>query len=172
MALLRGPMVLAADLAPADQPWEGDAPALVGSDLLAAVTPVSLEQAVFKTTGVGRPDDLTFKPFYAQWERRSAVYFNRYDEVLQVSNVKRAGVADRAGRIGLPENAPPSTVNVDCSRHFETIRRPGDDPLAEASWSHGWYFTDQNFYSDFAETLRGAVDRVVIAGRSPLTACS
>jgi esterase/lipase superfamily enzyme len=94
-------------------------------------------------------------------------YFNRYDEVLQVSNVKRAGVADRAGRIGLPENAPPSTVNVDCSRHFETIRRPGDNPLAQASWSHGWYFTDQNFYSDFAETLRGAVDRVVIAGRSP-----
>jgi pimeloyl-ACP methyl ester carboxylesterase len=94
-------------------------------------------------------------------------YFNRYDEVLQVSNVKRAGVADRAGRIGLPENAPPSTVNVDCSRHFETIRRPGDNPLAQASWSHGWYFTDQDFYSDFAETLRGAVDRVVIAGRSP-----
>ena len=94
-------------------------------------------------------------------------YFNRYDEVLQVSNVRRAGVADRAGRIGLPENAPPSTVNVDCSRHFETIRRPGDNPLAQASWSHGWYFTDQNFYSDFAETLRGAVDRVVIAGRSP-----
>lgn len=80
VAVLRGPMVLAADLAPADQNWEGDAPALVGQDLLAGFTPVSAEQAVFRTTGIGRPGDLTFKPFYAQWERRSAVYFNRYDE--------------------------------------------------------------------------------------------
>lgn len=80
VAVLRGPMVLAADLAPADQPWDGDAPALVGADLLAGIAPVSAEQAVFRTTGVARPGDLVFKPFYAQWERRSAVYFNRYDE--------------------------------------------------------------------------------------------
>jgi esterase/lipase superfamily enzyme len=87
-------------------------------------------------------------------------YFNLYDEVLQISNVKRAGVEPRVGRVGLPDNAPTTTVNVDCSTHFDTIRRPGD-----ASWSHSWYFTDSNFYADLAETLLGAVDRTVIAGR-------
>jgi len=93
-------------------------------------------------------------------------YFNRYDEVLQISNIKRAGVVPRAGRVGLPDNAPANTVNVDCSAHFNTIRRPGDDPLEAAKWSHSWYFTDADFYTDLAETLRGAVDRAVIAGRS------
>ena len=92
-------------------------------------------------------------------------YFNRYDEVLQISNVKRAGVEPRVGRVGLPDNAPANTVNVDCSAHFDTIRRPGDDPIAAASWSHSWYFTDAKFYADLAETLLGAVDRIVIADR-------
>jgi esterase/lipase superfamily enzyme len=94
-------------------------------------------------------------------------YFNQYDEVLQVSNVKRAGVADRAGRVGLPDNAPANTVNVNCSAHFATIRRPDDGLLAAAKWSHSWYFTDANFYTDLAGTLRGRVDRAVVAGRTP-----
>jgi pimeloyl-ACP methyl ester carboxylesterase len=92
-------------------------------------------------------------------------YFNLYDEVLQISNAKHAGVEPRVGRVGLPSNAPATTVNVDCSAHFDTIRRPGDNPVAAASWSHSWYFTDANFYADLAETLRGAVDRTVITGR-------
>ncbi len=92
-------------------------------------------------------------------------YFNLYDQVLQISNVKRAGVAPRVGRVGLPDNSPENTVNVDCSARFAIVRRPDDNPVAAASWSHCWYFADQNFFSDFAETLRGAVDRTVIAGR-------
>jgi DUF1680 family protein len=80
IAILRGPMVLAADLAPADQPWTGDVPALVGADLIGAFTPVDAQAAVYRTNGVGRPGDMTFKPFYAQWSRRSAVYFNRYSD--------------------------------------------------------------------------------------------
>jgi pimeloyl-ACP methyl ester carboxylesterase len=92
-------------------------------------------------------------------------YFNRYDEVLQISNVKRAGVEPRVGRVGLPDNAPANTVNVDCSAHFDTIGRPGDDPITAASWSHSWYFTDAKFYADLAETLLGTVDRTVIADR-------
>jgi hypothetical protein len=92
-------------------------------------------------------------------------YFNRYYEVLQISNVKRAGVEPRAGRVGLPDNAPANTVNVDCSSHFNTIRRSGDGPVEAASWSHSWYFTDTTFYADLAQTLLGAIDRAVIAER-------
>jgi hypothetical protein len=91
--------------------------------------------------------------------------FNSYDEALQISNVKRAGVEPRAGRVGLQDNAPANTVNVDCSAHFDTIRRPGDSLIDAASWSHSWYFVEGNFYADLAETLLGAVDRIVIADR-------
>jgi uncharacterized protein len=64
IALLRGPMVMAADLGPADQPFNGDTPVLVGT---------STEDAVNKAT-------LPLKPFYSQYERRSAVYFPRLTE--------------------------------------------------------------------------------------------
>ncbi len=94
-------------------------------------------------------------------------YFNRYDEVLQISNAKRAGVEERVGRIGLPQGAPSSTVNVDCSGRFAALP-PSDplDPIKAAEFSHGWYFSDANFYRDLAQTLKGAVDRNVVAMRT------
>jgi hypothetical protein len=80
VALLQGPMVLAADLGPSDKPFEGPAPALVGADLLAALEPVSAGSGVYRTRGAGRPADLELKPFYSQWERRTAVYFPRFTD--------------------------------------------------------------------------------------------
>jgi esterase/lipase superfamily enzyme len=90
-------------------------------------------------------------------------YFNRYDEVLQISNAKRAGVAPRVGRVGLPANAPPKTVNVDCSDVYASLPKP--DPIDALSFSHSWYFTTPRFYDDLAQTLFGGQDRLVIAGR-------
>jgi DUF1680 family protein len=80
IALVRGPLVLAADLGAADQPFDGAAPALVGANLLAAVEPVDPSQAVYRTVGVGRPGDMRFSPFYRNYDRRSAVYFSRYTD--------------------------------------------------------------------------------------------
>ena len=94
-------------------------------------------------------------------------YFNKFDEVLQISNVKRAGVEPRAGRVGLPPDAPRKCVNVDCSAHFASLPPPPGGPMATIPWSHGWYFADATFHADLAATLRGAVDRTVIATRQP-----
>lgn len=80
VALLRGPMVLAADLGPADEKWDATDPAMVGENLLAGFSPVSVEKATYASHGVLRPADLTFVPFYSQYERRSAVYFKRFTE--------------------------------------------------------------------------------------------
>ncbi|MDE2181607.1 MAG: glycoside hydrolase family 127 protein [Alphaproteobacteria bacterium] len=80
VAVLRGSMVMAADLAPADKPFDGVAPALVGEDLLAGFAPVSVADGIYRSTGIARPADLIFKPFYAQYDRRCAIYFNRYSE--------------------------------------------------------------------------------------------
>lgn len=79
-ALLRGPMVMAADLGPADQPFHGLTPALVGADILTSFKLLDRQQAVYRSYGSGRPDDMRFQPFYAQYERRSATYFNYYSD--------------------------------------------------------------------------------------------
>ena len=81
VAILRGPMVLAADLGPTSQPWDSPDPALVGEDLLGGFSSANLQKVSYKTRGVVRSDDLTFVPFYSQYDRRSAVYFKRFTEV-------------------------------------------------------------------------------------------
>ncbi len=80
VAVLRGPLVLAADMGPATTPWQGVEPALVGDNVLAAFTPVAGAAGTFAAKGVGRPGDLTFVPFYRQYDRRSAVYFRQFSE--------------------------------------------------------------------------------------------
>jgi DUF1680 family protein len=81
IAILRGPMVLAADLAAASENWDSPDPAMVGEDLLGGFKPAAnVERVSYNAHGVARPADLTFLPFYSQYERRSAVYFKRFTE--------------------------------------------------------------------------------------------
>ncbi|SEN68682.1 hypothetical protein SAMN05192583_3311 [Sphingomonas gellani] len=80
VAVLRGPMVLAADLGSNDAKWEGADPALVGADLLAGFTPTDAGKGLYATRGIVRPADLAFVPFYRQYQRRSAVYFKTFSD--------------------------------------------------------------------------------------------
>ncbi|WP_303827930.1 glycoside hydrolase family 127 protein [Asticcacaulis taihuensis] len=132
VALLRGPMVLTADLGAAEDKWEGDAPALVGADLLAGITAVSVEQAVYKTNGIGRPGDMTFKPFYAQWERRNATYFSKYNDAewaeAQVAyKAEQARLKDEAARsvdvMHLGEMQPERDHNLKSEISYPVIYR-------------------------------------------------
>lgn len=92
-------------------------------------------------------------------------YANPYDEVLQLSNVKRIGVAPRVGRVGMPTDSPPSAVNVDCGAYYESAAEaPPPAALAEVR-SHSWYFGDPVFTEDLAQTLNGNIDRGVIRTR-------
>ena len=95
VAVLRGPMVLAADLGPAAESFEAVAPALVGGDLLAGFRAVEPIKATYRAAGIGRPGDLNFGPFYCQYERRSAVYFRRFSDA-QWETEKAAFVAEQA----------------------------------------------------------------------------
>lgn len=79
VAIMRGPMVMAADLAPTTADWDSPDPAMVGENLLSGFTPVpNVERVAYNAHGVVRPTDLTFVPFYSQYDRRSAVYFKRF----------------------------------------------------------------------------------------------
>jgi pimeloyl-ACP methyl ester carboxylesterase len=90
-------------------------------------------------------------------------YSNPMDAALSLSNVKRVGVSPRVGRVGLPANRPGKAVEVDTGPYFKA-NRDKFDGLANAS--HTWYFDDDVFYKDAFETLRGDVDRNMIAARS------
>jgi DUF1680 family protein len=85
VAVMRGPMVVAADLGSADQPFEAAAPALVGADLLADFKAVDVQQAVYRAESIARPTALTFSPFYKNYHRRSAVYFRRFTDAEWVN---------------------------------------------------------------------------------------
>ena len=103
VSVLRGPLVLAADLGPNEQKWERADPALVGADLLSGFSPVAADRAIYGTRGVVRPADLNFVPFYRQYERRSAVYFKRFTEAAWQSeeasyNAEQARLKDLAAR--------------------------------------------------------------------------
>ena len=81
VAIIRGPMVLAADLGPVERDYDpAAAPALVGSDILAGLKPVAGQVAVYRSSGIGRPGDMNFGPFYNAYRRRSAVYFRRFTD--------------------------------------------------------------------------------------------
>jgi len=76
VAVLRGPLVLAADLGEASAEWHDADPALVGDAPLHGFVAKDIAQARYGTQGVARPADLEFVPFYRQYRRRSAVYFH------------------------------------------------------------------------------------------------
>lgn len=80
VAVVRGPMVMAADLGPAEMEFTGVEPAMVGDNPLAAFKPMVSDRPRYQTTGIVRPGDRMFVPFYSQYDRRSAVYFKRFTE--------------------------------------------------------------------------------------------
>ena len=80
LAVLKGPVVLAADLGPSSQPYDGTAPALVARDPLTGFVPVAPTLGQYRTKGIGKPADLSFAPFFQQRDRRTAVYFATFDE--------------------------------------------------------------------------------------------
>jgi DUF1680 family protein len=79
VAFVNGPVVLAADLGPADAPtFEGLPPALV-ADSPAAAAATTASRHRFALPGA-RPGGLSLVPFYRQYDRRSAVYFPIFTE--------------------------------------------------------------------------------------------
>lgn len=95
-------------------------------------------------------------------------YYNRFDAVLQVSNVKRVGLSPRVGRVGLPLLAPAKGVDVDCSARFEDLRQAEELDHGDVNAGHNFYFNDPTFYKDLAATLLGRVDRIALPTRAPL----
>jgi DUF1680 family protein len=79
VALLHGPVALAADLGPAGEtPYGGQAPVLVSDDLAGAIHREPGEEPTYRIGAAARPGPLALRSFAAQHERRTAVYFRRF----------------------------------------------------------------------------------------------
>lgn len=101
-------------------------------------------------------------------------YFSHADSVLKLSNVKRAGVAARAGRVGMPEAVPRRAVDIDCSVYHQALLaspalQATDQPQGFlGNQDHSWYIGNKVFTLDLFETLKGDLDHSIIASRSPI----
>jgi len=91
-------------------------------------------------------------------------YYNPFDGILSLSNVKRVGVSPRLGRIGLPENHPQKAVNVNCGNYYKS-QEPKFKKAKMKNPGHIWYFFDQTLMADVYHTVMGEVDREFIPGR-------
>lgn len=85
VAVMYGPLVLAGDLGPENDPKAGElmyVPVLMADSRNPAdwMEAVPGESNTFKTKNVGRPRDVVFKPFYRTHERRYSVYFDLFNE--------------------------------------------------------------------------------------------
>lgn len=74
VAFVHGPLVLAADLGPADAPFDQLPPALIETDPAQAIERVPGERFHYRLSGA-LPAAVTLKPFFDQYDRRTAVYF-------------------------------------------------------------------------------------------------
>ena len=92
---------------------------------------------------------------------RLTCYSNRHDGVLALSNVKRAGVKPRAGRVGLPDDAPSKAVNVECGDYWTTIPK---SQRVIGNREHSWHIGDPVFTRDMIDTMNG-IDREVMETR-------
>lgn len=85
VAFLYGPLVLAGDLGPEDDPKSADpfyVPVFVTQDRNPNTwtQPVEGKANTFRTVHTGRPTDIELKPFYQIHERRYSVYFDLFSE--------------------------------------------------------------------------------------------
>ncbi|WP_298091823.1 DUF6805 domain-containing protein, partial [uncultured Sphingomonas sp.] len=74
VAFTYGPLVLAADMGPADAQFEGVGPALVTAAAATGALAPAGGAGQFRAVGALN-EALTFKPFFSQYDRRAAVYF-------------------------------------------------------------------------------------------------
>lgn len=73
-AFVSGPLVLAADLGPAEEPFEAAAPVLVGQGNPAGLLQAEGGRPHAFTALTGQGAEARFVPFFSQYDRRTAVY--------------------------------------------------------------------------------------------------
>lgn len=145
LAFLHGPLVLAADLGPADQPYDQPTPALVSPNPLQTLKPVDAAQHVFRTEGT-KPQELTLRPFFNQYDRRTAVYFPIFTqtewaaerEVFLTAQAEKAALEKRTVDVVFLGEMQPERDHNFRSNHSDLLSWQGHSGR-QAWWGEGNY---------------------------------
>ena len=105
--------------------------------------------------------------WFNKYVGRTTTYSNRFDSVLKISDLKNGEPTPRAGRVGLPVDAPDSFCNVDCSDLFNSLDL-GLGAKINPATPHCFYFDQDAFWRDAVLTLEGGIDRHVIPTRAAI----
>lgn len=153
VALLDGPLVLAADLGAAGDAgddFDGVAPALAGEKLLEDLEPVPGERLAYRTRATGRPRQLLFKPFYSQHERRTAVYFRRFDDAGWRRHLAANAAAEEAQKALDARSVDFLVLGEEASEKAHRLESKISYPVAY----RGWKGRDARSGGFFAFTFR------------------
>ncbi len=88
----------------------------------------------------------------AKRSRRMTNYYSDRDRVLRLSGKFINGGRSRLGRIGMPQLVEKGHYDVDAEAQYRRDVYPSDK---SARYSHTWWFDNDGFYKDLAQTLRG-----------------
>lgn len=114
VAVLRGPMVMAADLGGRDDKWDSPDPVLVGANPLAGFAAADQARARYTTAGVFRPTNLGFVPFSASMTG-AALYISSALPMRDGRHRRRRSWPIRPGRATSPPGRSISCTWARCS---------------------------------------------------------
>ncbi len=133
VALLHGPLVMAADLGPAETDYSDLAPALVGDSPVQQAKLMSDSSPRYEVDATSaRPAALTLAPFYSQYDRRSAVYFQRFSDaqwsaqeaaLIAAQREEQALAARSIAEIHLGEMQPERDYNLSSEISYPVVYR-------------------------------------------------
>jgi DUF1680 family protein len=152
VAIFHGPLALAGDLGPADDPAASDAnyvPVLLTRDrpMSEWLQPTSDGPSSFKLASAGDPRDVVLRPFYTLYNRRSTVYWDVFPPTLW--QAQKAFYRERIGGFKDLESRTLDTVQLGDARseadhHFQGVNTSvsEDGQRAVRKARSGWFSVD------------------------------
>jgi DUF1680 family protein len=159
VAVLYGPLVLAGELGPEDDPearWSTYVPVLITEDRPPAewVKPVAGRPDTFRTEGVGRPRDVTLYPFYQMHHRRYTVYWDMFTPqqwAVREADYKAERERERALEAITVDFAQPGEMQPEREHNMQGERTTAGENQGR-KWRHasdgGWFSFDVKVLPD------------------------
>ncbi len=156
IAVLYGPLALAGDLGPRNDPAAGDfsyIPVLLTADRNPAnwIAPVGSEINTFTTIGVGRPREILLKPFYQVHERRYSLYWDMLTGAAwaekQEANKRQLEYKKKLAEMTV-DFVQPGDMAAERAHHFQG-EKTGIDSFKERQFREareGWFSYDMKVF--------------------------
>lgn len=147
-AILYGPLVLAGELGKKALPDPSfDIPILItgGKPVNEWLKPVAGQALVFRTAGVGKPEDVTLLPFYKIYNQHQIVYWDFLDEAAwqkRLQEHQAKAEAEKAMKERMTDEFLPGDTASESAHHFKSEASESglfNDRLYRNAHNEGWF---------------------------------